>query len=659
MQIIVFEEIKPIHSWLIKVYGIFARDIFFLRLNKACKDEKVIDQHINCKRIKKIYLDDLISGHEGFYYDSAFKSINAFSRIFRDKAIVEYTARLYKNDATIMAYQKTFNEALARFYYLNHLMYLLSEKYHGADVILLPSNGIQGYRTDGCEIFDYFRLYKQAKKIGVQHYGTNFVRFPWWAIAVSYMNAFKRKINVAVKIIAFLGWCFVKAIFSFRKRPAVNLKSYKYVSLIVSPKRQFANKIQRVDFFVDNDLIKKEDTIFLSYNKLGYKEKLYLEENHLDYLDNLEDYVFPKEITRIFPGYIVLLFSFFTTDSKMLETGLKGLYFYIIWEGFARHVRFNRFITCSGTEIKSIFRNIVFQNHGCITYQYMDSANSSFFIEKNGSKNKLSFLLGFLYGDYFISWNDTLSGFLKYIHYDFKHFINVGCLWAEHLRLIQEGEIDSDIKVRLYSKGYREGMKIISVFDSSFNDDCLVTYGDAIKFLEGIYSLVQDMPNVFVVFKEKNRRSCHKAISVKYGEIITLHKRFEDHPRCYLPGEEESSSGIMAFSDVSISFPFTSTTFEALSARKKAVWYDATDKFRDTYYDSIPGLVLHNYEELLIRVKALLFEISEDEYANYLELYVKGKVESYLDGKAITRFRNILNNPSMIPKIEVRDNIFI
>ena len=88
--------------------------------------------------------------------------------------------------------------------------------------------------------------------------------------------------------------------------------------------------------------------------------------------------------------------------------------------------------------------------------------------------------------------------------------------------------------------------------------------------------------------------------------------------------------------------PFTSTTFEALSVRNRAIWYDATNKFTDTFYDQILGLVCHGYEILLGRVKDLLFNISDMDYNEYLDKFVKGSIEKYLDGMAITRFRKLL-----------------
>ena len=123
---------------------------------------------------------------------------------------------------------------------------------------------------------------------------------------------------------------------------------------------------------------------------------------------------------------------------------------------------------------------------------------------------------------------------------------------------------------------------------------------------------------------------------------MAVYRRLDDHPRAFCVANTFSASEMTAMSDLVLSFPFTSTSLEAIAARKKAVWYDACDKYRGSYFDKVPGLVCHNYDELSSRVNWLLCATSSEEYDRYLDAEVKGKVESYLDGKAITRFRRYL-----------------
>ena len=351
---------------------------------------------------------------------------------------------------------------------------------------------------------------------------------------------------------------------------------------------------------------------------------------------------------RALPSCWALLCFVLREQSFIGEVGLKGIYFYAIWKGLCRNIAIKKLVTHCDYEVKTVFRNIILEQEGCVTYLYMDSSNFGCFAVRKGSGGEFRHhYLGFLPYDYFVSWNDKAIEYFQRSLCELKKCINVGCFWGEHVRLIrEEASPGSRIKDRLYQHGYRDGMKLIAVFDSTFHDDSMTSYEDGINFLKGLCDLIDALPGTFFLFKEKNARSYHETISFKYKDINALYERLESHPRCHFPGKRENPSEMIAFSDLTISFPFTSTSLEAVSARQKAVWYDASGKFRDTYYDDVPGLVCHNYEELFARSRELLFETSEDRYNEYLDKHVKEEIEFYLDGRAITRFRNLLNNSS-------------
>lgn len=641
-KIIIFEELRIIHRWLIDWYLWCKYEVKYVRMSREAEAAQFMQLYAG--RIEKVSYEPKPTTHDGYFYDDAFEATDTFFQDFQNKSIFESMVRLYKNDAVILAYKKAFNDILARFYYLNHFMHFMTERYQGDDVGFIPSNGIQDYRTEGCEIYDYDKVYQQARAVGALCYKTGSVRFPWWCIIGSYINAFNRKCKILSAIIVFPWWCFVKGVRALLKKRILKLRHFKYVITIVSPTRQFANQIQTVDFMIDGDIIKKEEVVFHSYSKLSKNEQEYLARRQLTFFDDSEAFISFSEIGRIIPAYLLLIFSILKESSTTLKTSLKGLYFYVIWDSLARNIKFDNYITYSIYEIKSIFRNIVFEAHGCTTYQFMDSTNFGYFFTSTEVKGKKSFLLGFLYGDYLITWNDAIIHFFKFIHCHFKQYVNLGCFWAEHLRLIREGKIKSAIFEDLEVAGYRPGMRIVSVFDSTANDDAHTTYDDAIKFLQGIYLLMQDIPDAFFIFKEKNLRGYHKIMSAKYKEMYALYEKFDNFPRCFMTGNKRNPSEIIAISDLTISSPFTSTTFEALSAREKGLWYDASDKFRESYYDGIPGLVCHTYAQLLTRADELLNNTSDAEYNQYLDMHIKEKVESYLDGKAITRFRELLFN---------------
>ena len=644
-QKIVFEEILPMHKWIITWYLFIKHEVCFMRLNRASKDKKWVKNLVNNGKLKKLNFDLKLHTYEGIYYDLAFDNIDNFFKNVKENRIIAKCLKLYSNENILLLFKKVLHRKLARFYYLNHALNQIKIKYSGKRIIFIPYFEEKIiYSTDCCEIYDYFKFSKQAKQIGAHYSETDPAKFPMWAIMLSYVNAGKRRLSIILKLLGCFFWILLLAVRYLVKHSRYKKSFYKYAIMVINPSRQFTNKIQKIDFLIDNKTIKKEEVIFLSCKKLEEKNILYLKNNGLNYLDDVDRFISGEEIRKILPIYFLLLVNFLKIDSLVLDTGLKAIYFYLRWKSLAKNIEIKNLISFCDMGQQSVARNIILEQGGCKTYYYMDTGNFSCCFAKEGLTNQYrGNAFGFLYYTYFIAWNDISSQYFKGLQCNIENYLNLGCFWAEHLKLIEEGKIASDFREKLHSFGYRKTMKLISVFDSSLNDNFVATYEDGIKFLEGILKLLNDLPNVFIVLKEKMPRNYHKKLSDRYFDIVNLYNRLENHAQCYcIKDSWKSASEVMAFSDLTISFPFSATTFEALSAGKKAIWYDATNKFRDVFYDKIHGLVYHDYPSLLNRVKELLHDTSNEKYSEYIDKTIKVKLENYIDGKAISRFRQQL-----------------
>lgn len=656
---VVFEEIFLKHFWLIQWYLLKKEKIYFLRVHKSCYDTCWFSDYIANGRLEKIEVRFEVSPFHGFYYDAAFDNVEIFFRGYLNNGILKNIRKLYGSVKSDLAFKKVLTQHLGRFYYHNFILNVISKKYPDKRIVFIPSNGIEHYRSDGCDLYEYNKFYRQAKERGAWYCEVVGVKFSSWAAIISYFNAVRRKFASLGKVFALPMWLFYKCIKNIRK----NFKDkqvYDYLITVISLRRQFANKIQKVDFLIDGKSIKKDQVVFAARERIANDEKKYFIKNSLNFIEDTSGFISLKTIRGVFKSYFMLLLLSFKEDDLVVKTGLKGVYFYAVWSSLLEHIIIKNFITYCDYEIKAVFRNILLEQGDCSTYLYMDSSNMGCFVSKNNSPVEYRHhYFGFLHYDWFISWNNKVFDFFQKSFCQFKQHADLGCFWSEHVRLIQEGKLISHIKDRFYAAGYKDGMKIVSVFDSTFHDDSETTYDDGIKFLKDIYTLLDEVSDIFLILKEKNLRYTHETMTGKHKEINVLYKKFDGHPRCYCTSTQGNSSEIIAYSDLTISFPFTSTSYEAVSARKKAIWHDASNKHRDTFYDNIPGLVTHNYEEFITRVNELLFETSEDEYSNYLDAHVKGKVEAHLDGKAITRFRNILNNAPMIPETDAQDHVLI
>ena len=160
------------------------------------------------------------------------------------------------------------------------------------------------------------------------------------------------------------------------------------------------------------------------------------------------------------------------------------------------------------------------------------------------------------------------------------------------------------------------------------------------QFLEGILRLLDDLPGIGVIFK--NKRDL-KDITEHSPEILPLYHALQEHPRCYLTDEKDPDPAeTIAATDLVISACFSSPAIEALGARCRAFYYDASDRFRGTYYDRFPRFIAHDYVQLVDWTRFWLYETSDDEFSRFLETYIRGEVEAGIDGAAIFRFRSML-----------------
>ena len=89
------------------------------------------------------------------------------------------------------------------------------------------------------------------------------------------------------------------------------------------------------------------------------------------------------------------------------------------------------------------------------------------------------------------------------------------------------------------------------------------------------------------------------------------------------------------------SYTFTNVTVEAIGMSARGIYYDPTNRFPHAFWSRIPGMVCRDRDELRTRIKELLYDKTDAEYADYLDKYFRDIV-AYFDGRAITRLRRRL-----------------
>ncbi len=636
-RVIVFEEIRPSHALWVRWYCWQGLDVYYLRVSSSVAQTAWFKKLTDGKIILKLtFVRPLYYGWNPAA-DRAYAVVESlYQEAFSRQSIVSDLERLYNSPDVHLAFRKVLTEELVDAFYCDLLRERLGETFPGHTLItLVPSEQGGAFRFD---------LWRPAleKLQAVSPTPIRFI-FPRWLRFGSRLRVVAARIRT-LAIYLYVGLALLRTRLTSWKG-AVPDHSLRYAIAIYSPIREFANAIRGVGFLLDGNRIRKDNTIFVPLAPLNDVHRACLRQNGLR-LAELPAAAGPATIGMYLAKFPAVLSSLLLQPEWLSRTYVGMLRTYALWKGFAERYPVSHFITYCDFGFRHIGRNILLGQAGVSTWFYVDTVNGpdNFPKPEDGLPYRQE-IYGFLLYDHFVSWCERHARWNRMLHQKIGAYHDVGCLWSEHIRLIKEGDVLSSFSGRLGTAGYQPGMKVIAVFDSWFHDAGMSTSSDLLAFFADIERLSKEFKDLFFVVKEKRPRWFFRGPAfprLESTKIYSVYEGLEKQPRFFFTGSNADSSEVIAFSDLVIAFPFTSVGLETLGARCRAIFYDSTDKHRNTYYAQIPGLVAHGYQELRATVQRLLYETSKEDYDRFLDTRVKGDPESFLDGMALTRFRRLL-----------------
>ena len=118
----------------------------------------------------------------------------------------------------------------------------------------------------------------------------------------------------------------------------------------------------------------------------------------------------------------------------------------------------------------------------------------------------------------------------------------------------------------------------------------------------------------------------------------------EQNPRIKVLSKFADTAEVMESVNMVISFPFTSTTYEALSRRVPAVWHDPLVFYKDTPYGKLGGVMTHGFDELFAEVQRVKSHPPEEFFVRLDRS--SNLMDPFQDNKSIDRFRQLLSQAS-------------
>lgn len=444
-------------------------------------------------------------------------------------------------------------------------------------------------------------------------------------------------------------------------------RSCRVLYAIASKFQTKFNGSRRFDFLIDGERLTKENVAFCvdpaaegpwvrEAGRLGYR------------MVRLSDYSGLRGLLRhpprglpMGPAWRAVLegVSRPGTPDWIQQAACAGLRTWIREGGFLERFGFEHYVYASQYAFVPRWRNALIRRAGSESWYYAYSNGAAYLYTRHpafaGGRDFGDRCRFWAYdnADHFVSPCSQLSDYYRTHRQKVPkdNYHNVGNIWSEQILQMQRKEDIPAIRAQWFPQ-LKSGQKIACWFDTSFVEapHSPSTFTEAIRWYEDILRLADEVPDLCMAIKPSKDAAYYTDLGPNQQwseprvgqQLMRVWEKMRTHPRIRFFDHSTDPTLVVAASDLTVTFCFSSVSAEALGAGKKGIWYEPGQRWRDAWYSRDTGLTAHGYEELRASVRRLLFETSDEEYRNYLDRTVRGVVEEHLDGKGLSRFRRLL-----------------
>lgn len=588
------------------------------------------DDLIKDGRLHLLKAGDLAAGE--IYQLAADKAVAVIDHVVPEykkehAELFDYVSHTLKSPAAEDVFKMDLCNRLAEFYSENILIQRVVKMLGGTGTLLFyPDMNVRDYL--------YVKnILSRAKQDFFEHPD---ISFPWQLHFRAFFENLKEHLRSVARLSA---QTFASMLLGrLHRANGGEKKKYSLGMTIVSPSRQLADNRRGPDFIIDNNKIHTEDVVYLPLSGLTDEQNKRLE--------NIPGSAYyPPKAGRFFshPAEWSKLLRLsvkknFLRNGREISSACNTFFNYFSWSHVLNNVQLKHFITHCDFGANHIGRNLALNQAGVQTWYFTDSMNfgCNLMTDKKRCAMRHPFWT-YLHYDHFVTWDELLARYFKEHPGSFKESHIVGCLWSGHIKKKDEAR---DGRLNSLHENMKDNF-VIAAFDTTYTRNGLTSYAEGIAFAEDLLKLVNNFPAIRLLIKEKKNREMHYKLDPVLGpKLLNIYKEMDGHPGITTCSEGEDASDVISIADMVISFPFTSTTFEALSANRPAVWHDPMGFYKDTPYAKAGGVTTHNYDEL----KAKILEIKSLEPGQYRNPIAADSplLDPYRDGKAIGRFRELL-----------------
>ena len=648
-----FERIRTIYLPIVLYHLCRGREVYAFDFTHDMKRRWWLRRLINSGRVRPIYVDTL-SGVHGRAIDQTEIVFNSLRGGWMQKAVTG----LFGTDEVELIFKKGLLGEIFKCVYINARL-----------------AQFEAAAEDGCTL-RFFPEYCDIYRRMIARCGAGDLRVPrkvrrsaWHRLILPVLRLADRVAYCVPRWCYLLANTLLLALGNFVSTEGRQRKHFRY-AIAIDQKFQIALRGKRYfDFLIDNKGVTAANSIFLFSIPIPDKVRDHCRRNGYRLLD-IRSMLCPRQVLKSacsrgwiwrYLAGLVRISVFDRRPLPFLMSALQAMNALIEQKLLRARLSFDHYVYTNQEHPKQLATNILVRRHGAETWNYALAVGGGFIWAKDEEDfpSRRNIMWAYLNCDHYVLASRDAMEYNKLHCQNVAQYHDAGCVFSELVREYLADPGKEALARNYFSSELTGRERIISFFDTTFIDSvyCPTTYDDAIRFYEDILRLLDEFAYIYALFKPSKADHYFTApdfqwSSLAKGRRITeLREALKRHERVHWAGTSADVPAVIAASDLVVTHCLSSPTFEALGARRKAIWYESGNKHRGVLYDSIPDLIAHGYEELKERVRRLLWEVSENEYAAYLDEHIKDRVESYLDGHALTRFRQLLAGTAEIEHV--------
>lgn len=403
----------------------------------------------------------------------------------------------------------------------------------------------------------------------------------------------------------------------------------KYIYDGISP-RELSIDGSRINFtwLIDDNLIKKKEILFMlpradfqmkQYAKEYKKDRELLVANSLEILKySSRKVLFCCFFEAICSFFKYILFAGFNLKHLLLA---KHRIDTLKWLPIVESLHPKVYICTSSGIGKGSPAIVYFNAVGIKTIIWLYGTNSYLFTTKY--KNCDFRNIGFsnvTYGNVIV-WNQNSKEYIDMHPQNGVKIEIMGPLMSGDEAIVNLNKNDLCKKFNLL---YTPALKYVAIFDSpevspgfkriavKCPDSNTEKYN--FWFIRDMYNLLFDFENIMLVYKPK--RSLTSGKFFYSDELKKIFENMRDNKRVIILDYNINPWLSIAVADMCISMPFESPSIACLHYNKPALFHDPENIALHHRYKEITALISHNYEELRLKVKELLFINSINDYVD-------------------------------------------